>query len=180
MYERLGRIFSTKKSNLVALDKSFRCTNQILRFSMKLLPQAVEIKSFNRDGDEPGVHTAPDRPALCEQIASEAEFCLQKGYRSIGLICKTEKNALALYKQVKDQMDVQLVKNGNTAELQGALIMPVYMAKGLEFDVVFVCDAGFGNYRSEDDKKLLYIACTRALHRLHLFSLGEASPLLRD
>uniref|UniRef100_UPI000A5B5BFC ATP-binding domain-containing protein n=1 Tax=Clostridium sp. NkU-1 TaxID=1095009 RepID=UPI000A5B5BFC len=54
------------------------------------------------------------------------------------------------------------------------------MSKGLEFDAVLICDADAENYYSQDDKKLLYIACTRALHRLNLFCRGEASPLLKE
>lgn len=111
-------------------------------------------------------------------IVSEIKSCLEMGYQSIGLICKTEKNALGLFERLKDKADVQLVKNGETADLHGVFIIPVYMSKGLEFDAVLICGAGVENYHSEDDKKLLYIASTRALHRLSLFSVGGASPLL--
>lgn len=52
------------------------------------------------------------------------------------------------------------------------------MSKGLEFDAVLICDTDITNYNNEDDKKLLYIASTRALHRLNLFCNGEVSPLL--
>ncbi|MDD4439086.1 MAG: ATP-binding domain-containing protein, partial [Tissierellia bacterium] len=57
--------------------------------------------------------------------------------------------------------------------LEGTLILPVYLAKGLEFDAVIVYEANNNNYNTEFDKKLLYIACTRALHRLSLFYTGE-------
>ncbi|MHB8132361.1 MAG: ATP-binding domain-containing protein, partial [Mobilitalea sp.] len=91
---------------------------------------------------------------------------------------KTEKNAILLFEFLKDKVDVQLIKNESTADLHGVFIIPVYMSKGLEFDAVSICDTDTTNYHSEDDKKLLYIACTRALHRLNLFCKGEASPLL--
>jgi DNA helicase-2/ATP-dependent DNA helicase PcrA len=52
------------------------------------------------------------------------------------------------------------------------------MSKGLEFDAVIICDTDTTYYNRDDDKKLLYIACTRALHRLNLFCKGEVSPLL--
>jgi DNA helicase-2/ATP-dependent DNA helicase PcrA len=111
-------------------------------------------------------------------LISEIEYCIEKGYQSIGLICKTEKNALSLFASLKDRVDVQIIKNESTAELQGVFIIPVYMSKGLEFDAVLICDTDSINYHSEDDKKLLYIASTRALHRLNLFCKGEASSLL--
>jgi DNA helicase-2/ATP-dependent DNA helicase PcrA len=79
---------------------------------------------------------------------------------------------------LKDIIAVPLIRNGSTADLQGVFIIPVYMSKGLEFDAVLICDVDSTNYHREEDKKLLYIACTRALHRINLFCEGEASPLL--
>ena len=64
--------------------------------------------------------------------------------------------------------------------MQGVFIIPVYMSKGLEFDAVLICDADKMNYNSKDDKKLLYIASTRALHRLNLFCEGEISSFLNE
>jgi len=52
------------------------------------------------------------------------------------------------------------------------------MAKGLEFDLVVVYNVSRENYSSELDRRLLYIACTRALHRLELYYTGELSPLV--
>lgn len=178
LYEQIGEILNKKKSSLITMDKSFRCTNEILIYSSKFIEQSLEIKSFNRKGDEPKIYAIDNQLSLNDRIISEVKFCLEKGYESIGLICKTEKNAFSLFEFLKDQIDVQLIKNGSTADLHGVFIIPVYMSKGLEFDAVLICDTDARNYHSEDDKKLLYIACTRALHRLNLFCNGEASLLL--
>ncbi len=178
LYEKIGKILNKKKSTLVTMDKSFRCTNEILLFSSKFISQNVEIKSFNRPGYEPKVYVAPDDSSLSDMIVSEAKSCLEAGYQSIGLICKTEKNSLLLFEYLKEKLNIQIIRNENTADLQGTFIIPVYMSKGLEFDAVLICDADYENYKSEDDKKLLYIACTRALHRLNLFCKEKVSPLL--
>ncbi|QHQ63098.1 AAA family ATPase [Anaerocolumna sedimenticola] len=178
LYGQIREILNKKKSSLVTMDKSFRCTNEILIYSSKFIKQSIEIKSFNRKGDEPKVFAADNQLSLNEMIISEIKFCQEKGYQSIGLICKTEKNALSLFECLKDRLDVTLIKNKSEADLQGVFIIPVYMSKGLEFDAVLICDTDITNYYSEDDKKLLYIGCTRALHRLNLFSKGEVSPLL--
>lgn len=53
-----------------------------------------------------------------------------------------------------------------------------HMAKGLEFDRVIVADVSTENYRTEMDRNLLYVACTRAMHRLDLVVVGEVSPWL--
>jgi len=178
LYKQIRKIFNKKKSSLVTMDKSFRCTNEILNYGLRFLEQSTEIKSFNRKGDEPEIYTANDQISYHNMIVSEVKSCLKMGYQSIGLICKTEKKALFLYESLKDKADVQLIKSESITDLQGVFIIPVYLSKGLEFDAVIICDADTETYYSQDDKKLLYIACTRALHRLNLFCMGEASPLL--
>lgn len=178
LYEQIRKILNKKKSSLATMDKSFRCTNEILTYSSKFIEQSMEIKSFNRKGEEPKIYVGDSQLSLNDMLISEIEYCIEKGYQSIGLICKTEKNALSLFASLKDRVDVQIIKNESTTELQGVFIIPVYMSKGLEFDAVLICDTDSTNYHSEDDKKLLYIASTRALHRLNLFCKGEASSLL--
>jgi len=108
----------------------------------------------------------------------KGEVDLKRQYESIGLICKTEKDAAFLYQRLKDRVDVQLIKNDGKPDLRGVFIIPVYLSKGLEFDAVLICDADEEHFSTADDKRLLYIACTRALHRLSLFYTGAASPLL--
>lgn len=178
LYEQIRTVFNKKKSTLVTMDKSFRCTNEILQFGLKFLEQTVDIKSFNRSGEEPAVSVAGDGNQLREMIRGEVEVCLEHGYQSVGLICKSRQNARKLYEELKESLDVSLIRNEGGENLQGIFIIPVYMSKGLEFDAVLICDADEQTYCSTDDKKLLYIACTRALHRLNLFCEGTASPLL--
>jgi DNA helicase-2/ATP-dependent DNA helicase PcrA len=178
LYDQIRKILNKKKSSLATMDKSFRCTNEILKYSSKFIEQSLVIKSFNREGEEPRVYCASDQKSLADLIVSEIELCKGKGYKSIGLICKTEKNAVTLHHRLKDKTDVTLIRNGSATDLQGVFMIPVYMSKGLEFDAVLLCDANSANYHREEDKKLLYIACTRALHRLNLFGEGEVSPLL--
>ena len=178
LYDQVRAILGKNKSTLVTLDKSFRCTNEILMYSTKFLDHGFKLNSFSRKGDAPAVFTAPSQSALDNMIIAEVQTCREKGYQSIALICKTEQDAIPLYERLKDKIDIQLVKSDVETDLQGAFIIPVYMSKGLEFDAVLICDADNDHFKSEDDKNLLYIACTRALHRLNLFYTGEISPLL--
>ena len=54
----------------------------------------------------------------------------------------------------------------------GVCILTSYLSKGLEFDVVIVLDVEESTYSSENilDMKLLYVAMTRALHKLELIN----------
>ena len=177
-YEQIQKILNKKKSSLIMLDKSFRCTNEILNFSLKFIEKSSQIKSFNRNGDSPKVYIADNSEIFIDEIVKEINLCQEKGFQSICLICKTEKNSTYLFNKIKHKLDIQLIKNGSVSDLQGVFILPVYMSKGLEFDTVLICDTDSQNYHDEDDKNLLYVACTRALHKLSLFCENEVSPLI--
>lgn len=177
-YEQIQTILNRKKSSLILLDKSFRCTSEILNFSLQFVEQRSPLKSFNRNGDHPEILIAENAESYTDMIVKEVKLCQEKGLQSIGLICKTESNASHLFHKIQDKLDVQLITNESVSELQGVFIIPVYMSKGLEFDAVLICDADSQNYYDADDKNLLYVACSRALHKLALFCETEVSPLI--
>lgn len=179
LYGLIGSLLGREKTSLVTMEKSFRCTMEIWRFSTKFLAPGFVGQCFSRSGEEPAIHAAPGMKKLEELLIREVAACKEKGYQSIGLILKTGKDAAGLYERLKGRMDMRLIHNDSIADLRGTLIMPVYLAKGLEFDTVLVCDADSAHYQTEDDKRLLYVASTRALHRLNLFYTGDISPLLK-
>lgn len=178
LYDQIQKILNRKKSALILLDKSFRCTNEILKYSLKFIDCSPDIQSFNREGDRPEIFKAGNCDIFADQIVKEVTLCQEKGFESIGLICKTEASAARLFQKLEHRLDIQLIRSESTADVQGVFIIPVYMSKGLEFDAVLICDADSRSYYDADDKNLLYVACTRALHRLSLFSEKDISPLI--
>ena len=173
LYEHIQEILEKKKSTLVTLNKSFRCTNEILKFSQQFLERELDVESFNRSGDQPEIVSADSHEELLEKIIQEVSVCREKGLETICLICKTQKNAARLYEDLKSKITVQLRTDQNPESLKGTFLMPVCLAKGLEFDAVIVCDGDAETYSDPDDKNLLYVECTRALHRLSLMSEGK-------
>lgn len=178
LYERVNKILCKKKSTLITMDKSFRSTSEILEFSKKFLNDDFKINSFSRKGNAPIVHSSSTLAELKDNIINEIKTSIENNYKSIGLICKTEKEASSLYEILKYEIQIKLIKSDSMATLDGTFIIPIYLSKGLEFDSVLILNTDKNTYYSKDDKNLLYIACTRALHRLSLFYTGEISPLL--
>ncbi len=174
-YEGVRGVLKKERSALVTMDKSFRCTNEILAFGARFLGGQRAPESFNRGGDEPEVHaaTAQDMDAL---ILGEIAACKAKGLGSIALITKTRSEAIYAYERLKEKAPLKLALDGG--ELSGAFGIPAFLSKGLEFDPVLILDADEAHYHTEDDKKLLYICSTRALHRLSVFAAGKVSPLI--
>jgi DNA helicase-2/ATP-dependent DNA helicase PcrA len=108
---------------------------------------------------------------------------MEEGYKSIAIICKTSKEAKNVYinlKKVHRKTSVKLIDYNSDEIQQGIIVIPAYMSKGLEFDVVFVFNASCDNYHTELDRRLLYIACTRALHRLVFYCNGKSSIFLNN
>ncbi|MBC3898478.1 AAA family ATPase [Acetobacterium malicum] len=179
-YEAIAKRLNRKKSALVTMNKSYRCTSEILRFSKKFIDDAIPVESFNRSGEEPVLLGAADTESLVEKLCDTINQCQTAGYQSIGLIVKNQKNTMVLFEALQQKMSVNLIRHNTVVEIEGVSIMPLYLSKGLEFDAVLICDVSAENYHSEADKRLLYIGCTRALHRLYLLWEGQPSPLLTD
>ena len=98
-------------------------------------------------------------------------------YHSLGIVCKTQKQAAKLYDVLQEDFSRLLLLSADSGNFgQGIVITSAHMAKGLEFDHVVIPDADSGNYHNDVDRGLLYIACTRAMHRLHLMHVKEPSP----
>ena len=105
------------------------------------------------------------------------EVCRAKGYESICLITKNEAASQRLYSALRPRTKLHQLRL-HDEDLQGTLIMPVYMSKGLEFDAVILCDADSASYQDAADRHLLYVTATRALHHLAVFCEGRMTPLI--
>ena len=96
----------------------------------------------------------------------------------MGIVVKTEADAKRFYELLSKEHQVNLISQDSTRFTNGVSITSIRMAKGLEFDEVIVPDADNSNYNSDYERNLLYIACTRAMHKLTLFYTGSPSPFL--
>ena len=84
-----------------------------------------------------------------------------------------------LKKQSRYQWDL-IEENQSKLDINN-LIIPSYMTKGLEFDATIVYNCNEDIYKDEVlDKKLLYVALTRALHLQYVMYNGALSSLLKD
>ena len=180
LYDDIISIFNFEKSNKVFLNKSYRSSYEIGKFSAKLLGDENSAEFFKRNEEEPVIFKSKSSYNLHDEIIKTIEKYKTDGLSSIALICKDRKEASDLYFKLSSKINIKLIDYLNyDSVLEGTLILPVYLAKGLEFDAVIVYEANNKNYNTEYDEKLLYIACTRALHRLSLFYTGKLTKFLK-
>ena len=182
-YEAIDKILNKDKSLIVALNKSYRSSFEICTFNQRLLNKKQDIVSFERHEAEPKLIVKDTEDELYERIIMDGKAHMEEGYKSIAIICKTSKEAKNVYinlKKVHRKTSVKLIDYNSDEIQQGIIVIPAYMSKGLEFDVVFVFNASCDNYHTELDRRLLYIACTRALHRLVFYCNGKSSIFLNN
>ncbi|MPN40993.1 DNA helicase IV [bioreactor metagenome] len=161
------------------LMKSYRSTREITKFSRRLLNREITDESVERYGDKPIVLGFSREEAIKEKILEDIKIYKGKGYKSIGIITRTKKEANEVHGFLKDKVPVKVIISDEEGYLNGAVIIPAYLAKGLEFDVVLIYNAGNENYCCEEERLLLYTACTRALHILCVYYSGKLTPLLQ-
>jgi DNA helicase-2/ATP-dependent DNA helicase PcrA len=175
------------KSEMLTLEQSYRTSVEIMEAANKVIatledPKLIPAKPVIRHGDPVSVMSMLSRKEVAGDIADKIKGLRKEGFKSIAIICKTAKECEEMYSLFKKGKDSPYVITGKEKEYKsGFLIVPSYLAKGLEFDAVFVADASAENYTiSELDTKLLYVALTRPLHKLYIYHIGEKSKLLEN
>ena len=94
----------------------------------------------------------------------------EKG-KTIAIITKTSDDARNIYKTLKRSVENLRLCDNKSCEMGNApVVMPLALTKGLEFDRVIVVDEN-GSFTDEKNKRFLYLASTRALHKLNIFNL---------
>lgn len=162
------------------LSKTYRSTMEITRFSRKLLTKAIDDEYVERHGDEPRVTGFKEKDYMNEKLIEDIKAYKHKNYKSIGIITKTAHEAKEVYEFLKENhINVEAIIKDDDEYVNGVLVIPSYLSKGLEFDIVVIYDASEERYNSEDERLLLYTCCTRALHVLNIYYLGEITPLLK-
>lgn len=159
------------------LAQSYRTTVEIMNTANSVIKHLYTEKEPDvplavpviRHGDPVEKHVVANQQSLVDAIYKEISASQKVGFRSIAIIGKTSKECEAIQKSLSAKgQHLPIITEQEAPYEGGVLILPVYLAKGLEFDVVIVTDAA--QYTKEAlDIKLLYIAATRALHRLVIY-----------
>lgn len=166
---------SLTASEIMKLCKSYRSTFEITDFAQKIHPNA-ELEPVARHGEKPQILQFGSAVEELSGIMGLISTYRKSGYKSFGIICKTEQQAREMADMLKSYAnDISFLSSQSSAFVQGIVIISAHMAKGLEFDEVIIPQTDERNYRSEIDKSMLYVAVTRAMHRLTL-TFHEARP----
>ncbi|OIK13661.1 RNA polymerase recycling motor HelD [Bacillus sp. MUM 13] len=167
----LSELFQQEETRKIELTKSYRSTREIVEFTKSLLIDEENITPFNRPGVKPEI-TICRNSQLKEAVITAAESLRERGHESIAVICRTEGESVQAYQELKDSIPLKLIRQGRGEFEEGIVVIPSYLAKGIEFDAVIIYNGSEAVYNRESERKLFYTACTRAMHELYIVSAG--------
>lgn len=158
-----------KDVHCIHLDKSYRSTSEIMEFAGRLTGEQ-NIQTVVRHGEAPKIMHAKTKSEMYAQIAQD--FMQDADADTIAVLCldacHAKETAAELKKTEPGQSVRHLTKDSMKFE-KGISVLPFYLAKGLEFDAVYVPD--LQNYITPLHRQALYINVTRALHLLRLYEI---------
>lgn len=156
--EELNQIFSGK---YIELSKTYRSSEEIIEFANKIL-DLHHVCAIRKNNNKP-VIIRKNKKFLKKDIQN-----LKEKYNSLAIITKNTTSAEQLYKELKTEFNLSYVEATTEEFIKEFVILPAYLAKGLEFDAVLVYQE-LDNYFTENEKNLYYVAVTRAQHELYVY-----------
>lgn len=177
-YSDIADIFIDKKVRLYELSKSYRSSYEIFNFAHAILGKETGSLPYERHEEPPRIISIGENTEVSYEMLRSIDNMKKDGMKSIAILCRNESNACSVHSSVSNSTSFKLILSDDSILEGGLYVMPVSLSKGLEFDGVILYDVSNINYSSGIERNLLYVACTRALHRLHIMYKGEPSPFL--
>lgn len=163
---------------VMKLCKSYRSTFEITSFAQKIRTNK-ELEAVTRHGEEPVLLPCKNPEEELIAIAGLIATFKRSTYKSLGIICKTEAQAEEITEKLKPHTDnIYFLSNRSSAFAKGIIVTSAHMAKGLEFDEVILPRTDDKNYNTPIDRSMLYVAVTRAMHKLTLTHAGKPSRFI--
>ena len=159
--EELTNIFDSSK--YITLTKTYRSTDKIIDYTNKILGLNHVTAIRNQKSNDIIFRDNPTKEEFLGDIHNLKEIS-----KSIAIITKDDKEAEEVYNLIKNDIDVMLIDNFSHIK-RDLVIIPSYVAKGLEFDSVISYNSPDNKYKTED-KYLYYVTCTRAQHNLIIYN----------
>ena len=156
---------------------TYRSTAEIMSFAHNILARSLGVQPVRHSSNLPCVVGFPNKEAMDAYVQALARK-LRSDYSSVCVICRTDEEADRIAEEAGGQV-TRLALDSET-QLVGAFVATIGTVKGLEFDAVIIYNCSADNYNAQIPlhRNHLYVACTRALHCLHIVYAERRSPLL--
>lgn len=178
-YEEYERIFGTDLVR-IRLGKCYRSSSDINALAFRLIgeadhPIAEDYSYFDRPVKKPQYVICKDMFACLAPILEGLEQ-----YASVAVIVNSDEEALAVKSHLQSRRQAQLIISPEDEMRERLVIIPLLLAKGLEFDAVVLFGCIHANEDNPNLRRKIYLGCTRALHELYLVERKAPPDSLRE
>ncbi|MBU9723660.1 MULTISPECIES: RNA polymerase recycling motor HelD [Bacillaceae] len=165
------------KATYLTLKQSYRSTVEIMEVANKLMQLQpykgmILAEPVVRHDKAPEAMAYSDSKGAITKIIQQIHEMKGENYQSFAIIGKTTEDCERIYRSIEEldpKLEAALLKEDEENYHHDVVIVPSYLSKGLEFDVVFIMTMDKAFEETELDIKLLYVAMTRGLHRLNVY-----------
>ena len=155
--------FLNDNSKYVELNKTYRSSNEIIQYTNKIL--GLKYVSAIRKPNNVPVTFRSDINSLKGDVLR-----LKSKYNKVAIITKNNSEANYLYELLKNDIkEISLMEDSTKKFNKNLVIVPCYLAKGLEFDSV-ISYTSIDNKYTLEEKYLYYVALTRCQHELVIYN----------
>lgn len=175
-WQKLNQNVFDNQASIEVLKESYRTSMEIMNEANTIINKIVDNENIilaqpiERHGDKVEHWKVDSENSKIIKVCEIIKKQLEVGHINIAIITKNFNESIELYKEITNYgINVELISENLDKYTGGTIIIPSYLSKGLEFDSVIISDS---NKYSENilDTKLLYVACTRAMHTLDIIS----------
>ena len=186
-WNQLASLFERESVSRLESRLTYRSTRQITQYANRILqelPARTKMPvPYDRSGGRPQLIRSSSAAEMRKAIAdSVRRLTSLDDVHSVAILTKWRQTARDISKALRDGGigSVGVLTEGGLIETD-VTVSPIILTKGLEFDAVIVANARKDNFNETDfDRKLLYLACTRARHHLEIHWYGTRSSIVPD
>jgi DNA helicase-2/ATP-dependent DNA helicase PcrA len=180
LIQDVAKLFDPEKTRVIQLTQSYRSTKQVTDFTKAILRSGQAINAFDRQGPLPTISVRQDEKTLVQELVAQLAVN-DEAKQSTAVIAKTLEESEHIFQLMQAAgIAATLIKSENQRLAAGVIVVPSYLAKGLEFDAVILWQANAHFFHEEDERELLYTIASRAMHRLTILASPDLSPLLEQ
>ena len=179
-FDRIREIFAASHGSVdeCRLLTSYRSSPEITALFCGLLEpdEQRRLTSVQREGVAPVIRSFDEKDAY---LAALRAAVAEPGEGLTAVVAESDARVSWLAKQLGDAVTV--IRGGVALPAAGVVLLPLRVAKGLEFDHVIVPDAQAEVYPDTPlARRRLYTALSRAMHRVTVLAQGPLTPMLGE
>ncbi|MDW7669405.1 MAG: 3'-5' exonuclease [Bacillota bacterium] len=174
--------------NYLTLEQSYRTTIEIMNLANEVLSQTdtsqlIKAKPVVRHGEDPVIQELREDKKITSNIIKQLYKWDNDSLTTVAIVTKSNEEAKKIFCEItalNKSLDIELVDENSEHFNHKILVIPAHLSKGLEFDGVIITTLNEDYTFETLDTKLLYVAMTRAMHRLAIYCKKDSIPHIKD